>query len=132
MYQTIPTNPTPGLAIKHRELPFESRYGGEREVARTHLIFFDNTVIATQAGELFVQLGLDFKRRATYVHSMVFGLVDGNIGYVPQEEAYRYGGYGVNFYRGNGGKRTMVPRGFGERLLAAWLEMMYEEDPGAP
>ncbi|MHC4405070.1 MAG: hypothetical protein ACYTG0_35935 [Planctomycetota bacterium] len=60
---------------------------------------------------------------------MVFGLTDGNLWYIPHREAYENGGYGVSF--GPNGPLDDSYReqqaGLGERLLEAWLEMMYEQ-----
>jgi neutral ceramidase len=132
VYRTIQTNPKPGLRIAHRTLPFQSRYEGETGEARTHMIFTNDAVIATNGGELFVELGLEFKRRAPYLHSFVFGLTDGALGYIPHREAYEFGGYGCALHTGTESRRTQVPIGFGETLLDTWLDMLHSENPDDP
>ncbi|HVG95946.1 MAG TPA: hypothetical protein VNK05_03535, partial [Chloroflexota bacterium] len=44
-------------------------------------------------GEIFAELGLDLRRRSPYRHTLVFGLSNEAIGYVPTSRAYAEGGY---------------------------------------
>jgi hypothetical protein len=44
-------------------------------------------------GELFVELGLEIKRRSSSQYSLVFGNANGYIGYVPMESSFNEGGY---------------------------------------
>ena len=127
VYPTIQTSAQPGMTVKHREIPFGSRHRNEKQTASLHMIAFDDTGIVTVGGELFVQIGLEFKRRSLFPRAMVFGLVDGSVGYIPHGGAYQYGGYGVEMFTGEkDSRRTLVPEGFGEQILEAWLDMMYE------
>lgn len=125
VYGEIATRGDPGLKVHHRSIPFASRYEGETGTAHLHLIALDQTVIATAGGELFTELGLEFKRRSPFVHTMVFGYTDGWLGYIPHRDAYVHGGYGVDLYTSSEDRRTQVPIGFGETILEAWLSMMY-------
>ena len=57
--------------------------------------------IATNAGELFVEWGIDIKRRSPFPHTIVGELVNDWVGYEPTALAFEHEGYetlaGVNF-----------------------------------
>jgi len=57
--------------------------------------------IASNPGELFVEWGIDIKRRSSFRHTIVCELVNDSIGYEPTAAAFENGGYetlvGVNF-----------------------------------
>jgi hypothetical protein len=44
-------------------------------------------------GEIFVELGLEIKRRSPFKHTLIFELCNDNIGYVLTQKAYDEGGY---------------------------------------
>jgi neutral ceramidase len=49
--------------------------------------------LVTIPGELFVELGLDVKARSPFPHTLVIGLANGSVGYLPTREACALGGY---------------------------------------
>ncbi len=49
--------------------------------------------IATNPGELFVEWGLDIKRRSPFPHTVVTELTNDSIGYQPDREAFELEGY---------------------------------------
>lgn len=57
--------------------------------------------IATNAGELFVEWGIDIKRRSPFPHTIVSELTNDWIGYEPTAQGFQHEGYetlpGVNF-----------------------------------
>ncbi len=57
--------------------------------------------IASNAGELFVEWGIDIKRRSPFPHTIVSELTNDWIGYEPTAQGFQHGGYeslaGVNF-----------------------------------
>lgn len=57
--------------------------------------------IATNAGELFVEWGIDIKRRSPFRHTVVSELTNDWVGYEPTAQAFEHEGYeslaGVNF-----------------------------------
>ena len=62
-------------------------------------------------GEIFCEFGMDIKRHSPAKHTMVIGLANDAIGYIPTEEAFEHGGYestpGVTMYvKGTGEKIT--------------------------
>jgi len=44
-------------------------------------------------GELFAELGMEIKRRSPFRYTYVMGIANDYIGYLPDKEAYRFGGY---------------------------------------
>jgi hypothetical protein len=44
-------------------------------------------------GELFAELGMEIKRRSPFRYTYVVGIANDYIGYLPDNEAYNYGGY---------------------------------------
>jgi hypothetical protein len=53
----------------------------------------EDLAIVGLPGEIFAELGLDLRRRSPYRHTLVFGLSNEAIGYVPTRRAYAEGGY---------------------------------------
>jgi neutral ceramidase len=51
--------------------------------------------IVVLPGEIFVELGLEIKRRSNSSYSIVFGNANGYIGYVPTESSFNEGGYEI-------------------------------------
>lgn len=63
-------------------------------------------------GEIFCEFGLDIKRRSPVPHTIVVGLANEAIGYVPTREAFAQGGYepgaGAAFYTEDTGERLVA------------------------
>ncbi|MBI4305252.1 MAG: hypothetical protein HY678_02935 [Chloroflexi bacterium] len=53
----------------------------------------DDIALSTNPAELFVEFGLDIKRRSPFPLTMVVELANGHCGYVPTERAFKQGGY---------------------------------------
>jgi hypothetical protein len=57
--------------------------------------------IATNSGELFVEWGIDMKKRSPFPHTIVSELTNDWIGYEPTAQGFQHEGYetlaGVNF-----------------------------------
>jgi len=59
------------------------------------VIRIGDTLIATLPGEVFVEFGLRIKKSSPFENTMVFGLANDMIGYVPTEIAFSEGGYEI-------------------------------------
>ncbi len=46
-------------------------------------------------GEVFVEFALEVKRKAKAAHTVVVGLADGYVGYIPNQAAFEQGGYEI-------------------------------------
>lgn len=69
-----------GCPDKTRELEF-------------HVIDMGDFMIATLPGELFVEFGLEIKARSRCKNTLLFGLANQSIGYIPTPRAFKNGGY---------------------------------------
>jgi len=72
-------------------------------------------------GEIFVELGLSIKQHSPFRHTIIAELANGNIGYVPNREAYPQGNYEVVTSR--------CAPGSGERLAQTAIELLKELKP---
>ncbi len=82
----------------------QQRYGPERlaliERGRTECLIETGAVsiageaaISTNPAELFVEFGLEIKRRSPFPVTLISELTNGYCGYVPTEAAFEHGGY---------------------------------------
>jgi len=53
----------------------------------------NDAVLVAIPGELFVEIGLDIKRKSEFENTFIVGLVNGEIGYIPTRQAFMEGGY---------------------------------------
>jgi neutral ceramidase len=72
-------------------------------------------------GELFVEFGLEIKRRSPFAHTYVAGLANGCVGYLPTRRAFQGGGYETRLARSS----KLVPQA-GEQLTAVALDLLHE------
>lgn len=62
-------------------------------IAELGAIAIGGLAISTNPAELFVEFGLDIKKRSPYDLTLVSSLSNGHCGYVPTEQAFEHGGY---------------------------------------
>jgi neutral ceramidase len=74
-------------------------------------------------GEIFADLGLDLRARSPFRHTLVLGLANEAIGYVPSRRAYAEGGYEPTSSR--------LQPGSGERLVEEALALLASLRGGA-
>lgn len=60
-----------------------------------HLVTADDLAVVGLPGEVFVELGLEIKRRSPFQTTFVVGLANDYVGYVPTPQAFSEGGYEV-------------------------------------
>lgn len=65
----------------------------KKQFTEIQAIRLGEVVIATLPGEAFAELGLDIKKRSAQKYTMLFGLANDYIGYIPTCEAFDEGGY---------------------------------------
>lgn len=82
------------------------------------IAFSDEAAIVSLPGEIFVELGLDLKKRSPFKHTMIAELANGSIGYIPDSRAYPQGNYEVVSAR--------CAQGSGELLVEAALKLLQE------
>ncbi|MEN6549679.1 MAG: hypothetical protein ABFE07_26835 [Armatimonadia bacterium] len=81
-------------------------------------------------GEMYARLGLDLRRRSPFRHTFLIGLANEEIGYIPDLQAYKDGGYQTWV-----GQHCAVAPGTGEAMVEqalAMLQEMYDQNPPRP
>lgn len=103
-----------------REMRAELRRhpGAERRTA-LHAFRLGDVAFVGVPGELFARLGLAIRRRSPFRHTHVLGLVNGEIGYIPDRAAYDLGGYQLW-----SGGHSQLAAGTGEALVDAALGLL--------
>ncbi|NQS88750.1 hypothetical protein HQ584_03035, partial [Patescibacteria group bacterium] len=79
---------TLSLVKEVESLGLERTMGAEIQVMR-----FNDAVLVAIPGELFVEIGLDIKRKSKFKNTFIVGLANGEIGYIPTGQAFMEGGY---------------------------------------
>lgn len=67
-------------------------------------------------GELLVRLGLEIKKRSPFGQTMVLELANDSVGYLPDEQAYREGGYEP--------EAALFASGSGEQIVDAAVDLL--------
>lgn len=55
----------------------------------------EDTAVATLPGEVFTEFGMEIKKTSGYGNTLIFGLANDCIGYIPTKEAFDEGGYEI-------------------------------------
>jgi len=63
--------------------------------AEIHVLALGSTALIALPGEVFVELGMEIKRRSPFPETFIVTLANGYIGYVPTRAAFAEGGYEV-------------------------------------
>lgn len=93
--------------------------GAEREAVLQVMRLGDVGLVAIP-GEMFASLGLELRRCSPLRHTMIVGLANGTINYIPDRKAYDYGGYQT--WTG----MTVGAAGTGEAMVEQALVMLNE------
>ena len=75
-----------------------------------------DAAIVALPGEIFVELGLSIKEDSPFKNNLVLTLSNNSIGYIPNEEAFRYGAYEVEV--------SMIAEGEGEKLVKSSIKQL--------
>jgi len=115
------------LSFERHALPFADRRGGlhapkTRDLEMITFLVGGRYALATFPGELFVELGLDFKRRSPAEATWVIANAYDSSGYLPTMQAAAEGGYGA-------ASSTRLELGAGERMVhQALVGIRYQLD----
>ncbi|NLS94247.1 MAG: hypothetical protein GXX96_18975 [Planctomycetaceae bacterium] len=90
-----------------------ARVQDEADRVEVMAIRIGDAAIVGLPGEAFCELGLEIKRRSLTRHTLVAGLCNDAIGYLPTQEAFQQGGYETTV------GSTFYEPGSAERLVAA-------------
>ena len=94
--------------------------GQERET-RLQVLLIGDVAIAGVPAEFFTQLGLDIKNRSPFRYTYVAELANDWIGYLPNREGHKLGGYQVWT-----GYHSYAEPGTGERIVDEIVAMLQE------
>jgi hypothetical protein len=67
-------------------------------------------------GEMFVELGLEIKKRSPFAHTILIELANDSFGYIPTKRAYEEGNYEPT--------NSTVLSGSGEKLVEAAVRLL--------
>ncbi|HHV97715.1 MAG TPA: hypothetical protein GXX37_14845 [Clostridiaceae bacterium] len=81
--------------IYAREILKLSKIKDKEVETEIQVIRIGDVLIATLPGEVFVEFGLRIKQSSPFENTMVFGLANDMVGYVPTEVAFSEGGYEI-------------------------------------
>jgi neutral ceramidase len=103
-----------------------SPHRGEERASWVQALLIGEVAVVGAPGELFTKLGLDIKRRSPFALTLVAGVANDYIGYIPDREAYALGGYQVWT-----GFHSFVAQGTGELIVEEALRLLEELKAGA-
>lgn len=82
------------------------------------ITFAREIVVVSMPGEMFVELGLELKKKSPFAQTIIAELANGSIGYIPTRRAYPQGNYEVVSAR--------AEEGTGEKLVEVGLKLLGE------
>jgi hypothetical protein len=94
---------------------------GEERATWIQALRLGDVAFVSVPGEFFTVLGIDIKRRSPFRHTVVAGVANDYVGYIPDEAGFDLGGYQVWT-----GFHSLVERGTGERFVATAVELLEE------
>jgi hypothetical protein len=106
---------TPEIREAMKILKIQERKGEPIE-AEVQAFGLGDVGIVALPGEIFVELGLEIKKRSPFKHTFILTLSNNSIGYVPNAEAFDYGAYEVEV--------SEIAKGEGERLVESSVELL--------
>lgn len=105
----------------HRVLRAElAPWQGAEQEAILQVMRLGNVGLVAIPGEMFASLGLELRRRSPFRHTLIVGLANGTINYIPDRKGYDDGGYQT--WVG----MTVGAAGTGEAMVEQALAMLNE------
>ena len=68
---------------------------GSSAIAEVQYIAIDDAVLASVAGELFTELGRQVRASSPFAHTVLVGLANDSIGYIPPSSCFQEGGFEI-------------------------------------
>jgi neutral ceramidase len=97
-------------------LDVAAREGRPQEVEVQVIALGDDLAWVSLPGEIFVELGLEIKKKSPVRHTLIAELANGSIGYIPNKKAYDEGNYEPVSAR--------CAKGSGEMLVESALKLL--------
>jgi len=86
---------------------------GTAATAEVQYIAIDDAVLASVAGELFTVLGQQVRASSPFAHTVLVGLANDSVGYIPPRSCFQEGGFEI--------EATPLEPGAGEKLRDAMI-----------
>lgn len=116
-----------GLERTYRDVrKVMAKLSGQTFETTLHVIRIGEIAVAGVPGEMFARLGLEIRRRSPFRHTIVVGLSNDEVGYIPDRKGYEDGGY-QTWVCGH----SQLEPGTGETMVETMLSML-EEIHAAP
>jgi len=114
-------NPQPIIAVFRRMRKELAPQQGKTRTTWVQTMAIGDVAIVGVSAELFTKLGIDIKQRSPFKNTLVAELANDWIGYLPDREAHRLGGYQVWT-----GLHSYAEPGTGERMVDQVVKMLNE------
>ncbi|HEY0550403.1 MAG TPA: hypothetical protein VGF13_12445 [Verrucomicrobiae bacterium] len=103
-------------------LDVAARDGKPQEVEVQVIALGDDLAWVSLPGEIFIELGLEIKKKSPFRHTLIAELANGAIGYIPNQKAFDEGNYEPVSAR--------CAKGSGEMLVESALKLLRESKRG--
>lgn len=107
--------------IYAQELLYMDQESHKRISTLIQIVVLSEMAVVFLPGEFFVELGLEIKAHSPFKHTIIVGLANDYIGYVPNKEAFTEGGYEVRTARTS----QLVPE-TGDMIVSSVLKMLHK------
>lgn len=108
--------PPQWLGVYNKDVKKFSKLSLEQEkVCEIQVFAIEKVILAVIPGELFVELGLEIKKKSWSKQTMIITLANGSIGYIPTKNAYKEGGYETT---------SLLKPGVGEIIVEQTLNLI--------
>ena len=114
-------DPEPTVEVFRRMRNELAPHQGESRTTWLQVLKIGPVAVVGVPAEFFTKLGIDIKRRSPFEHTVVAELSNDWIGYLPDREAHRLGGYQVWT-----GLHSYAAPGTGERMVDQAVQMLEE------
>jgi len=94
---------------------------GETRTTWLQVMLLGDVALVGVPGEMFASLGLAIRRRSPFRYTFVVGLANGYVGYIPDREGMKLGGYQVWT-----GHHSLLAPGTGEKMVDEAVTMLEE------
>jgi len=115
----VKDNPEATIEVFRRMRQALKLHQGEERKTWLQVVLIGDIALVAIPGELFTSLGIDIKRRSPLRYTYIVSLANDWIGYIPDEEGFRLGGYQVWT-----GFHSFVEKGTGEAIVDKTVQML--------